>query len=202
MSAPWITVILALWLVVVILAVIQIGILRKILPVLDHTAAPPDMPFAPPTGALLPAFEASLADGSTITTAQMIGRPFILLFASQSCAPCQRLLLRLEGYNSSAEDAAVYLVMVDGVHADMSIPACVTPLLENGGNVSRALGVSTTPLAIAVDHRGAIAQSLVPVGPDDLDRLRRELEADHSRTGLKQPEHEPTAAIRHYTTGG
>lgn len=198
MSAPWITVLLALWVVVVILAVIQVGVLRKVLPVLDHAAAAPAMPFVPSEGMLLPAFEASLADGSAITAAQMNGQPFILLFVSEACAPCRRLLLRLEDYIWSAEGAAVYLVMADGARVDMPIPACVTPLLEHGGNVSRAFSVTATPLAVAVDRRGVVAQSLVPAGPDDLDRLRRALEPIHRQVGLKQPRQEPIAAIRHH----
>jgi hypothetical protein len=201
MSGTWIAVIVALWAVVVILAVIQIGILRRVLPFLEQAAAVPAMPPAPPAGMVLPHFEATLDDGSAITAAQLAGRPFVLFFASRGCAPCRRLLLQLDGRSWPPGQVAVYLVMADDARAEIPVPAGLTPLLEHDGSVSRTLGVTATPLAVAVDGQGVVIESLVPRDPGDLDRLRRALEPDHSRTGLRQPVHEPTALIRHYHHG-
>jgi hypothetical protein len=174
MTAPWIAVIVAQSILMAVFAAVQIGILRRVLPHLESRGATPS-PIAgtPAVGAQLPPFTAALVDGVTITSAQIVGQPFVLLFAHQACPPCERLLGGLEGHPALARGVPVFIVIdpaEDNV-ASMTLPRGAVPLLESQRGVSRAMGINATPTAVAVDDRGTVVSALVPSSPDDLDQL-------------------------------
>jgi hypothetical protein len=179
MSTPWIAVMVVQWIVIVVLSLVQIGIFRRLLPILERTTdgvlVPPSGPRA---GTALPEFAATLEDGETITLAQIVGRPFVLLFVRQGCEPCRRLLDRLQKDTDVADAVPVYAV-VDPHHLpELPLPVWVTPLLEPGGRISRLMQITATPMAVAVDTSGTVTESLVPSGPTDLHRLMDNLRPD------------------------
>jgi hypothetical protein len=174
MTAPWIAVIIAQSVLMIVFAAVQIGILRRVLPHLESRGATPSaLAGGPAVGAQLPPFTAALVDGMPIASGQIVGQPFVLLFAHQACQSCERLLGELDGHPALARGVPVFIVLdpaEDNV-ADMTLPRGAIPLMESGRGVFQAVGVNATPTAVAVDDRGAVVSVLVPSGPDDLDRL-------------------------------
>jgi hypothetical protein len=175
MSGPWIAAIVAQWVVIVLLAAVQIGTLRRVLPIIESAAV--GLARAPVVlaGTALPEFEATLLDGTIVTAGQLVGRPFVLLFVSQGCRPCERLLRQLADGAFVAGDVPVHLVVDRDRREGLPVPNGVTPLLEREDAVSRALQVDVTPLAVSVDGGGVVIESMVPGGPGDLERLIRAL---------------------------
>src|SRR5258708_2404286 len=151
MSLPWIAVIVAQTVVIMVLALVQIGTLRRPLPLVDHASQPPAAspppPPGPPPGTVLPDVTVRLGNGGTVSTAQLLGRPFVMLFVEQDCASCRSLLQQLaspirdqlHGPAHVASPPRLYIVADPHRLNGLPLPASATPLLHPPRRRSQAL---------------------------------------------------------------
>src|SRR5262245_33864985 len=153
MPIGWIVAFVTLWLVVIALAVIVLGVLRQVTPILERVAAsPPAMAdrirLGPSIGERLPHFSARGAGGGPVDDRQLLGRPNLLLFVSPSCAPCSELCAELS--HSQLGNLADQLTVITetGGAGVLTIPEGVRVLTESASEVSDALAAHGKPFAI------------------------------------------------------
>lgn len=157
MPIGWAVVVVILCVAVIVLSVIVLGLLRQITPVLERAtglvaALQND---GPPVGERVPDFTATGAEGE-VTAVSLRGQPSVLLFLSVGCGPCEQLAADLRG--ADLDELAGQLVVVTESNGpqELGLPATLQVLTEPNGEVSQALSVNGTPLAIAVDQEGIV----------------------------------------------
>ena len=192
MSLPWIAVVVSQTVVIMVLALVQIGTLRRLLPLVEHASQPPAAspppPPGPPSGTVLPDVTVRLGNGGTVSTAQLLGQPFVMLFVEQDCASCRSLLQQLaspiqdppHGPAHFASPARLYIVADPHRLNGLPVPTWATPLLDPASRISQALGITATPMAVAIDAAGTVTASAIPGGAADLERLTRARPEDHT----------------------
>src|SRR5262249_41210759 len=74
-TAPWIALFTVLWLVVLLLAIVQIGLLRRLAPLLENAERSPREFPGPVVGAMVPEVSITCADGSVARSTDLRGRP-------------------------------------------------------------------------------------------------------------------------------
>lgn len=111
-----------------------------------------------PESPLPPLVMESLDSGRTIATADYNGRSFMLILTTNECAPCETLLRRLAALDSRR--AAERLLIVtrpprEAAEQKMRGLSLQVPVaLQEGWEVSRALGIFKFPSAYVVDQTG------------------------------------------------
>jgi methylamine dehydrogenase accessory protein MauD len=175
MPIGWAIAIVFLWLAVIALAVVVLGLLRQLMPLLERAVAS-TTEFAisaqgPLVGHQLPYFVARDAEGKAIEQQQFRGRPSLLLFLSAGCGPCKWLAEELG--QADLGELADQLIIIAGPDAPeaLGIPAGLRILTESANEVSGALAIRGTPFAVAVDPSGIVRASSVPNTVKDLDSL-------------------------------
>jgi hypothetical protein len=159
MPLTWAIVIIVLWLAVICLAVIVLGVLRRVTPHLERMAFREPLRTAdqgPAVGSRLPSFAAGHKNGAGVSDARLNNRPGVLLFLSSHCGPCRQLAGDMR--KSDLAELASYLTIVtdhDGPD-DLGLPASLCIVTQSDDKVSDALGVRATPFAIAVDGDGIV----------------------------------------------
>lgn len=170
MPIGWEITVVALCVAVVALAMVVLGLLRQVTPVLEraaNAAVGPGRALGPEVGAPLPHFVADGADG-VVSDAQFRGRSAVLLFLAPGCAPCQVLAGEMRGRDLSyLADQVVIVTGPDGPQ-QLGIPADVRVLIEHDRQVSDPLSVDGTPFAIAVGPDGIVKAASVPNSIDQL----------------------------------
>ena len=98
MSAAWTVVIVALWLLVVAIAFLVVGTLRRMSLVLQRAeAALASSPTGAavgglPPGAPLPAFKSKDVNGRRFASEDLLGRPAVGLLVGAECSACDDLI--------------------------------------------------------------------------------------------------------------
>lgn len=183
MSAGWIALFVALWLVVLLLVVLVLGLIRRVA-VLEAGLAwdqrEPGYVGGPPVGAPAP----SVAACRELASAPDTGDGRVVLFLTSSCGVCRRLAgeLRTEDRTAttsewSARDFELVLVTDPNgrdAYADLDADAMV---VQTTGELSRAWSVPGTPFAVAMDRDGVVRASGFAGTRAKLDELRRALPA-------------------------
>jgi thiol-disulfide isomerase/thioredoxin len=172
MSELWIAALLSLWLIVALLAFLVLGLLRRIAPILERAEAalsPPTAPPGLPVGSSTPPFELMTADGRSLPSANLLGRPFVLLFVSSGCAPCRLLAERVREVGLDLLAELIVVADETEVGADVGDWPSATLAYQRDHEVSHAFATSATPHAFAINRSGTI----VAAGfPNTLDRLQ------------------------------
>jgi hypothetical protein len=179
-TGPWIAAFVALWLLVLVLAFLLLGVLRRILPVLEeaerHGHGGPLGLGGLPAGTPLPDFEVETEAGDPLRAGDLRNRQAVWLLASAGCAPCEALAAELRQAGEPALD--VPLVAVSDASEPgrtLGFPAWVTRLYQRGGAAADALRTDATPHAVAVDGHGVVVATITPNTLDDLRALARRL---------------------------
>jgi hypothetical protein len=184
MPAAWIVLIGALWLVVLLLAVLVLGLVRRVsqLEAVQLTISPANAPNTPYD-------DQRLAPGAMLPIAAEVERLWsgdrgrakrLFLVLSSRCGPCRKLADELrEGWRTGEMVDELELVVItdpDGVasYADLGASDIVA---QTAGQVSRAWGVPGTPFAVAVDASGLISASGFARTPAGLREIAETLEA-------------------------
>jgi len=179
-SGPWIAAFVALWLLVLVLAFLHLGLLRRILPVLEaaerhgHGGLPGLGGL--PAGTPLPDFELETEAGDPVHVRDLRDRQAVWLLASPGCAPCEALAAELREAGEAA--LGVPLVTISDVSdtgRTLGLPPGVTTLFQREGAAAEALRTDATPHALAVDTRGVVVATTTPNTLDDLRALARRL---------------------------
>jgi methylamine dehydrogenase accessory protein MauD len=164
MPAGWAVAIVVLWVAVLALAVVVLGILRQITPVLERAARAglgPDNQ-GPVVGDPVPHFSARDLAGEVVDEQSLRGQPVLLLFLSIGCGPCETLAAEIR--RADLGDLARQLLVVtrpDGPRV-LGIPAGLRVVIESEDEVTGPLSVIGLPFAIAIDATGVVKSAQVP----------------------------------------
>ncbi len=166
MPGTWMALVIALWVVVIMLAVIVLGLIRR-LSRLERTGfadgynPEPVVSGGPVVGSQLPSVPAY---ETFSTTAAQRARKQLMLFVGDSCRACERLARDLDDADArdrlmtELRDAALVLVTEkDDADDFANLPAAV--VLAARQELSSGWGVPGTPFAVAVDEHGTVRGS-------------------------------------------
>jgi cytochrome oxidase Cu insertion factor (SCO1/SenC/PrrC family) len=115
-TTPWIITFVALWAIVILLALIVLGTLRRVIPLLEsaeESLAAGRASLGPgglPVGARVPPFTAHSIGGSPFTELDLRDTTTVALFIGTSCPACEQLVDDLE--NDLAPELNARLVVV------------------------------------------------------------------------------------------
>jgi hypothetical protein len=171
---------------VLVLAVLMLGVLRQVAPLLEAVSAQLEAVSAQlgaspghqsrmrlpglTVGNALPPFTARDAQGK-VTNDNLRGRSVILAFLSAGCRPCQLIAGQLAAEGTGDLTGRLLVVTAEGEPAALGLPPDVPTLIEDNHEVSEALTVLGTPFAIAVDAEGTVRGMTVPNTRADLAQL-------------------------------
>jgi hypothetical protein len=166
MSWPWIALFGLQWVVVVGLLVVVLGLNQRVLALWSGRGSGAIVPTLPST---LPLAGQALPSSSPLLDVGSGNR--IFLFVGSGCPPCRELGLNLAVEPAETlrvlSDASLLMVTDAAGESLFAIPGVSTFVLDDG--ISDAVGVQSTPTAIAVDPEGVVraagfANTLTDVG--------------------------------------
>ena len=181
MSGVWIAVVVCLWVVVVTLAVVVAGLLRRVAVVLEAqpvAGEPSGVRSGPVIGDRLPSLFVGEPGGRAVALSEVPG-PFVLAVLTSTCSPCLVVADWLRDHREQVVRSGRRLVVLTnaGGRERLALEDVLTVMTDDRGDVIAALQLRGTPYVIEVDADGAVARSSVLGGPD---RLASILEADHA----------------------
>jgi hypothetical protein len=191
MSLPWAVAFVALWALVVVLAVVVLGLLRRVAPILaqaeqalGRSAAGLD-PGGLPPGEEVPPFEVLDGAGERLRPGDSLPLPAVFLFVEGGCGPCQSLMAEIQERAPAFAGTRLYVVPADPENGkyDALRGRGITVLKQEGGQVSAAFRQTAFPHAFAVDGDRRVARSEIPGSVDQLKDLAREVGADGHTPG-------------------
>jgi hypothetical protein len=165
MNAAWISAFIALWVVVLFLCVVLLGLLRRIGNVLEQAeqrlAASADGSHwgGLPVGSRVPRFNVRASGPSadpTMTSADLLQEPTLLLFMEGGCGPCRNLADELRGSGAKIAGVPIHIVFSDEHGPADWVPDNIPTVFEHAGEVSRAFQNVATPQAYLVDANHTI----------------------------------------------
>jgi hypothetical protein len=156
----WIAAVLSLWLLLIVIAVAQLGLLRKVAPLLDggHRHGPV-VPQGLAAGQPVGEFEAVGDGGEVVGREALLGRPVLVLLSSAGCQPCEQLAAELRSAEPWPPGSLVVITTGDG---RPDLPAWVTVLRQRGTSAAAAFGTTATPHAFALDAAGVVTARAIP----------------------------------------
>jgi MFS superfamily sulfate permease-like transporter len=179
MTGPWIAVVVVLWAVVTLVVAVQVGLLVRILPILERVERLRLVEQGPQRGTALPRFHGLTPEGEVLSSSQLLGRSMILLFVSGRCTPCRRLLDDLrEHWGTDLESGLLVITDAEAVD-ELDLPKQAAVLMQHNQAVSQLLRIAATPAAIAVDDRGIVIATATP------NTFRQLQEMDEELTGRR-----------------
>jgi hypothetical protein len=102
MSGPWVVAFVALWALVVMVALLVLGTLRRLTPILANVESMLAMAGTTArasgldVGAFVPAFAAETTKGEILTDDDLAASPTVVLFVDASCRACDSIVAGLE----------------------------------------------------------------------------------------------------------
>ncbi len=176
MTGPWLAAFVILWALVLLLALLVLGVLRRVVPLLDRLEEQQQtVPgLGLPAGTRVPAFEAHDREGDAVT-ADAIPRPGIVLFIEPGCGPCEKLAEELRSDAANLDGVPLVFVAPDTNEGRELVPPAGFVLLQSGHAISHAFQTSITPHAFLVDADGRLSEHTIPESVADLNLLAAQL---------------------------
>jgi hypothetical protein len=172
-TPAWIAAVCALWALVLLLAFLVLGTLRRVTAVLEQVRVPetPALGAAPTT--VVEPFELYDDLGLRVGSDELLVEPAtILLFIEPGCTPCLRLTEQLEGVGEYLVGVPIYVVAPKlPPTGEMEFPRGVRILYDRGGRVTGAFSNRATPQAYAVGSNRLVLDRRVPASLDDLTEM-------------------------------
>jgi hypothetical protein len=175
MSGPWIAALVALWVLMIVIAVGLLGLIRIVTSRNTRTADHGLGSLSDLQAGDRPAdFEAAGLDGASITMRALRGGRRVLLITQHGCPPCRRIIDEIAAAGSGSLSPQI-LVVVDDAHSVSQAHrrSGVTIAVDQNGSLARAFGVNGAPLAFLVDD-GEIESVIIPAGLHDVLALNNE----------------------------
>jgi peroxiredoxin len=178
MTTAWIAAFIALWAFVVVLALLVLGTLRRIVPVIERSeeviasAAKRLAIGGLPPGTTVPPFTGDEIGGAKFTELDLRGSTTIVLFLGSGCRACEHLVRDLE--LKQAPEVGARLVVVSGSPAEarlLASSADVTVLVDEERELARAFESAVAPHAFVIDEYGVVVSSGVPSDWNDVQHL-------------------------------
>lgn len=114
------------------------------------------------------------ADGNTIGSEQLKGKPYVLHFWATWCPYCKRLQPGLDGISIGyvKDDITTYAVSFwENPKArpveEMANRGLLLPVLIEGDEVAKSFGVMGTPTTLFINHKGEISHRHLDSNPND-----------------------------------
>jgi hypothetical protein len=170
-SPAWITAYVVLAALVLLLALLMLGTLRRVVPLLEkaEAAAHARLPTGLQRGSQVPQFVALASDGSPVDERDF-GGAAVLLFIGVGCPPCEALV---DDIRTHGAFAGRVLAVADDTEANRELLSGLPlEVAYQDGNVSAAFETSATPHAFAISD-GVVVHVAVPQRAADLDALVR-----------------------------
>jgi hypothetical protein len=186
-NAFWIAAFCALSGVVLVVALVVLGVLHRVLPVIERAdrviaAAVERMRVSGlPAGAVVPDFQAATWNGRPFSAVDLEGERTVVLFIESGCTSCDTFKGDLEAGTLPSLDFR--LVVVASNEADAASFAAaerdgVVVLLQRARAVSRVFESDRTPHAFMLDAHRVVSGSGWPNTWEALDDQVRRLEGD------------------------
>ena len=177
MTGPWIAAYAGLWLVVVAVAALTLGVLRRIGAVLEAAeqalaSTPAAGPGGLEPGAHVPDFRAQRLDGGTFSEEDLPDGGAVIVFLSSDCPPC-RSLAREIARRPPAELPFFLVVESEEEAAELGLDLADRVLVQPSRELSVAFRTSATPHAFVVDRDGVILANKTPNTVEGLRKLAR-----------------------------
>jgi hypothetical protein len=174
MTEPWIVAYGVLFGLVVLLALLMLGLLRKILPLLDaERAAASEQPaFGAEVGSAVDRFPLYTNTGSRIKWEDFLQAPSLLVLTGQGCRPCDELIPKLEGLDNEIEGVPLLFVVdgpPDGGELDLDTDWPV--LYDRDSAAVKALHNKALPQAYVLAPSGHVLARRIPHSAQDLRRM-------------------------------
>jgi peroxiredoxin len=172
----------ALWVLVVLQALILLGLTRAFAEMRGGRAEKPSMQGRP-----VPTFSAMDLAGNEVSTTSIAGRPVVLLFVSPTCASCRVTLAELRGIAS--DSTRDLIVVCAGGEDDCRMLATDYQLtrpvvVDANGELKLQFGISGTPMAVRISATGTIESYGEPVRGEDLEALLATSRASRPETPI------------------
>lgn len=188
MSTPWALAFVVQWLVIVTLAVVVVGLLKRTAGALEHAEASLTAPVSLggiPVASRTPDFTVyNVSSSMTLTAKQLLTRATVLLFMERHCPPCRQLAAEISSTFDRADVINLQLVLdlEDGV-PDW-LPEDLPVVFQRRKELSRAFENTVSPQAYLVDPDRLVLAKRVIRSVDDLREMNRngELSGGDART--------------------
>ncbi len=176
-KTPWTLIISGALLVAAVAVVIGVVVASRGSQDRSTIVRPPPVA-SPVAGAAAPDFNITAKDGSTLTKAQIVGKPTLLVFFASWCPHCQAEAPRIKDIAAKNPDVQVVFIGVgdretpDDIYAFQQKFALPFPTYQDGGKAAAAYGIASYPTLMAGDKGGVIRD--VQTGeksPAELDSL-------------------------------
>jgi peroxiredoxin len=167
-SGIWVVAFVALWMVVILLGLVQLGILRRVAPLVERAettlreAARATLRGLRP-GEAVPDFTAGAFGGGTFTESDLRGSTTIVLFLNTGCQSCEVIAADIEA--GRVPDLGVPLVVVadePDEAARFADGGQVQVVLQENGSLARVFESDRTPHAFVIDETGRVLVSGSP----------------------------------------
>lgn len=173
MNGYWMAAVVSLWILLSVVAVAQIGLLRRVAPLLTGSPSHPhhpDLPHGPEgieVGGVPGEFRAATMDGAPAGRESLLGEPAVVVLTSVGCQPCDRLMSELRETAEPPLPVRLVLLVEGRVDPD-GLPPSVTVLEQLDGSAAQAFRTTGTPYAFALDSTGVVRARGIPRGLADL----------------------------------
>jgi hypothetical protein len=158
MSTAWVAAFVVLWVAVLLIAVVVVGLLRRISNVLELAeagalaagsggAAIGGLPVA----SYAPEFRVFGESGDEVRTPDLVRTPTILLFMDAHCGPCEQLAADLEPAMTEIEGVPFYVVLNQEEGRPGWLSPAVSAVYQRHGELSQAFENTATPQAYVLD---------------------------------------------------
>lgn len=159
-KAPWTLIISGASIVAAVAVVILVVLLNR---GTDRSTIVRPPPVASPVaGATAPDFNVTAKDGSTLTKANILGKPTLMVFFASWCPHCQTEAPRIKEMAAANPDVQVVFIGVSDretasdiydFQQKFNLPF---PMYQDGGKAAAAYGIASYPTLMAVDKGGVI----------------------------------------------
>lgn len=179
MSVAWELSIVALWLLVLMLAFLVLGTLRRAGAVIESAefvqeSRTASLGVSPMT--VIEPFEVYDREGVSLSSSQLLTAPStILLFVQPGCAPCESLLSQLSSANSYIGNIPLLLLAPEASEAwVVGLPKDLELLFDKDSSATLAFSNRATPQAYAVGKDRFVLDRRLTTSLDDLRAMARQ----------------------------
>ncbi len=176
--------VVALWIVVLVIAVLVLGILRRIAPILMRAESilsqgqDEQGTDGLSVGAQVPEFELIDAEGEVVRPGQSLPLPAVFLFVRQGCEPCEDLVAALGEHAESFAGNRLCIIAPKAPDDYSALRARGFSVFgQSEGQALRAFDNNEFPNAFAVDKDSKVVGKMTMDSVTELERLVWEADA-------------------------
>lgn len=177
MTWPWILAVVGLWITMVLLAIVVLGLLRRLSTFMEAAESRLGGVSVPPAfgglepGSVVPPFTVTDEVGRVVPSDELLGSSILLLFMEAGCEPCEDLAFTLRGVGKSITSVPFCIVTdAESPEPSLPLPDGVRVLFQARKAASNAFQNIASPQLFAVRHQMVIAKK-IPETLEDVSRL-------------------------------